>query len=106
MQRGWRSDLAKYYAITSLVEAKAFAEHVYLGANYTNCLEAILNHPDLSIDDILGETDARNLRSSLTLLKRAGVYGEMARLIKQALEQLFYGEECQRTLKLFPIGTG
>ena len=29
-----RSDLAKYYAIEKLSEAKAFATHKYLGTNY------------------------------------------------------------------------
>ena len=95
-----RSDLAKYYAIEKLSEAKAFATHKYLGTNYWNCLQALLTHRDTPIDDILGEVDSRNLQSSLTLFNRVETNNEMAFLISEVLEQFFFGNECKRTLKL------
>lgn len=95
-----RSDLAKFYSIGKLTEANAFARHEYLGKNYCNCLQALLNHHDIPIDDILGEVDAKNLQSSLTLFKRARTNNEMAALISEAMRQFFFENECQRTLKL------
>ena len=95
-----RSNLAKYYAIEKLSEAEAFARHEYLGKNYCNCLHALLSHRDVPIDDILGQVDARNLQSSLTLFKRAETGSEMALLISEALEHYFFGNECKRTIKL------
>ena len=95
-----RSDLAKYYAIEKLSEAKAFATHEYLGTNYCNCLQALLTHHDTPIDNILGEVDSRNLQSSLTLFNRVETNNEMAFLISEVLEQFFFGNECKRTLKL------
>ena len=54
-----RSDLAKFYSIEKLSEAKAFATHEYLGKNYSNCLQTLLSHRHTPIDDILGQIDAR-----------------------------------------------
>ena len=95
-----RSEFAKYYAIEKLSEAEAFARHEYLGKNYCNCLHALLSHRDVPIDDILGQVDARNLQSSVTLFKRAETKGEMALLLSEVLEQFFFGNDCQHTLKL------
>lgn len=95
-----RSEFAKYYAIEKLSEAEAFARHEYLGKNYCNCLHALLSHRDVPIDDILGQVDARNLLSSLTLFKRAETTSEMAFLMSEVLEQFFFGNQCKRTLKL------
>ena len=95
-----RSEIAKFYAIEKLQEAIAFARHEYLGENYCNCLRAILSHRDTPIEDILGEVDARNLNSSITLFKRTGVKGELLTLIGELSEQFFFGDECQYTLKL------
>lgn len=95
-----RSDLAKFYSIERLSEAKAFATHEYLGKNYSNCLQTLLSHRHTPIDDILGQIDARNLQSSITLFKRARVSDELVTLIDEVSEQFFFGNECQHTLKL------
>lgn len=95
-----RSEMAKFYAIEKLKEAIAFARHEYLGENYCNCLRAILSHRDTPIEDILGEVDARNLKSSITLFKRTGLEGELLTLIGEVSEHFFYGDDCQYTLKL------
>lgn len=95
-----KSEVAKFYAIENLQEAISFARHEYLGKNYCNCLRAILSHRDTPIEDILGEVDAKKLKSSITLFKRTGVKGELSTLIREVSEQSFFGDECQYTLKL------
>jgi uncharacterized protein (DUF1810 family) len=66
-----RSPMAQQYAIGSLEEARAYAEHPVLGARLRECAQALLGQSGQSASDILGGIDATKLRSSMTLFARA-----------------------------------
>jgi uncharacterized protein (DUF1810 family) len=96
-----KSAQAQRYAIVSLAEAKAYLKHPLLGARYIACVEAL---QDLGSSDpvpIFGDTDARKLRSSLTLFEAAG--GKP--IIAAALERWFGGERDAKTLGLLSAAT-
>ncbi|MCS7009080.1 MAG: DUF1810 domain-containing protein, partial [Chthoniobacterales bacterium] len=61
------SEMSKKFAIRSLEEAKEFLNHPILGKRYLQCVEALLKHSHLPIENIFGHIDALKLRSSLTL---------------------------------------
>jgi uncharacterized protein (DUF1810 family) len=66
-----QSEMSRRYAIASLAEARAYAEHPLLGQRLRACAEALLEHRDRSPEEILGGIDAVKLRSSMTLFARA-----------------------------------
>ncbi|MET4002825.1 uncharacterized protein (DUF1810 family) [Arthrobacter sp. UYCu511] len=65
------SPTAQFYAIASLGEAVAYAAHSVLGARLRACAQLLLEVPDDSAQDILGQVDAMKLRSSMTLFQTA-----------------------------------
>jgi uncharacterized protein (DUF1810 family) len=66
-----RSELSRYYAITSLDEARAYLAHPVLGARLRESAAALLATTGRSAADILGSIDAMKVRSSMTLFHRA-----------------------------------
>src|SRR3954463_1298348 len=48
------SEMARHYAVGSLVEARAYLGHAVLGPRLTECTEAILVHRDLTAEAIFG----------------------------------------------------
>jgi len=66
-----QSEMSRRYAIASLAEARAYAEHPILGARLRACARALLEHRDRSPEEFLGGVDALKLRSSMTLFARA-----------------------------------
>ncbi len=67
-----RSELSRFYAIASLDEARAYLAHPVLGARLRECAELLLTVPVRTAREILGDVDARKVRSSMTLFHRAG----------------------------------
>ncbi|HTW08539.1 MAG TPA: DUF1810 domain-containing protein [Acidimicrobiales bacterium] len=65
-----RSDLARYYALSSAAEARAFFEHPVLGPRLRECTAALLACSVPSAAEIMGDVDALKLRSSMTLFLR------------------------------------
>jgi len=83
-----RSVTAQRYAIRSLDEARAYLAHPVLGPRLRAAVHALLAVPaDLNAREILGETDALKLRSSMTLFMQAAPDEP---LFRQALER-FHG---------------
>lgn len=82
-----RSELSRYYAITSLEEARAYLDHPVLGARLRDAAAAMLEAGGRTAEAILGPVDAQKLRSSMTLFHRADP--EEARF-REVLER-FYG---------------
>jgi uncharacterized protein (DUF1810 family) len=66
-----QSEMSRRYAIHSLAEARAYAEHPVLGQRLRACAGALLRHRDRSAEEILGGIDALKLRSSMTLFAHA-----------------------------------
>jgi uncharacterized protein (DUF1810 family) len=83
-----RSDTARFYAIGSLEEARAYLGHPVLGPRLRECAAALLGVRGRTADEILGAVDARKLRSSMTLFHRAGPEEPVFR---EVLERYFDG---------------
>jgi uncharacterized protein (DUF1810 family) len=91
------SPTAQYYGISSIDEARAYADHAILGPRLRQCVEALLPWSDRrTAEHILGAVDALKLRSSLTLFDVA----EPGGLFAAGLAAFFGGEPDQRTLAL------
>lgn len=65
------SSTAKYYAISSLEEARAYWEHPILGSRLIECCQILLGLKNKSADEIFDHIDAIKLRSSATLFALA-----------------------------------
>jgi len=66
-----RSDVSRYYSVTDLDEARAYLDHVVLGARLRECTAIVLSTAGRSAVDIFGALDATKFRSSMTLFHRA-----------------------------------
>ena len=64
-----RSPAARFYAIASAAEARAYLAHPLLGARLRESAAAILAHHGGRAEAILGPIDAIKLRSSMTLFE-------------------------------------
>jgi uncharacterized protein (DUF1810 family) len=91
-----RSPTARYYAIRSRTEARAFLAHPILGARYREAVESILQWAGRrDAASILGQVDAVKLGSSLTLFE--AVSGDP--LLASAINA-FFAEPDPETLRL------
>ncbi|MBP4138878.1 DUF1810 domain-containing protein [Flavobacterium geliluteum] len=91
------SDHANYYAIADLKEASEFLEHPILGKHLIEISELLLTFKRKSADGILGDLDARKLRSSMTLFS---LVDNTNPVFKEILEAFFSGEEDPLTLSI------
>lgn len=66
-----QSDMAIYYAIESLDEAKAYLQDETLNYRLNLLMDVLLSLETNNAVEILGNTDARKLWSSMTLFKYA-----------------------------------
>lgn len=58
-----RSQMAYVYGISGLEEAKAYLEHPVLSARLIEITEALLEHKDQDIEDILGDITSYSIAS-------------------------------------------
>ncbi len=65
------SETARYYAVGSLAEARAYLAHPVLGPRLRECANLLLAVGGRTAEEILGPVDAMKLRSSMTLFLRA-----------------------------------
>jgi uncharacterized protein (DUF1810 family) len=65
------SQMAQFYAISSLDEARAFLGHPLLGPRLRECVELVNRIEEKSLFDIFGGPDDLKFRSSMTLFERA-----------------------------------
>jgi uncharacterized protein (DUF1810 family) len=84
-----QSPTSRFYAISSLDEARAYLEHPVLGPRLRECAGILAGLGGHSAEAIFGGIDAVKLRSSMTLFHRAGT-GEP--LFSQVLDRYFGGE--------------
>jgi uncharacterized protein (DUF1810 family) len=90
------SSTAKFYAISSLDEARAYLKHPVLSRRLRTCLEALQDLPATSAEAVFGSVDALKLRSSLTLFD--AVQG--GQIYRAALDRWFAGQADRATVKL------
>ena len=91
--------MGTYYAIGSIAEASTFINHNYLGSNYQQCLEAILQNKHKTCLEILdSKIDDEKLRSSLTLFEGLSNDTLTKEAIQICLKHFYEGERCKKTL--------
>ena len=96
-----KSEIAQYYSIASMEEARAFIEDPYLGRNYITCIEAVMQHRTDDIEIILGSRiDKWKFRASLTLFEEALSSDADRESILQCLDCFYEGKRCGKTLSL------
>ena len=96
-----RSPTARFYAIASIDEARAYLQHPVLGPRLRRSVETLLPHAgERTAEQVLGPIDATKLRSSLTLFDAA----EPAGLFDRALLNFFGGRRDELTLALLDRG--
>jgi uncharacterized protein (DUF1810 family) len=91
-----RSDMGRRYAIGSLDEARAYLAHPVLGPRLAETARLMLAHAPAPPERALGGTDARKLRSSMTLFE-AAADGPPAPPFTEVLDRLFAGARCPDT---------
>ena len=85
------------YGINGLEEAKAYLEHPILSVRLIEISKALLAHEEENIEDIMGDIDALNLRSSMTLF---AILSEDNSVFHQVLDCFYNSEMDELTLKL------
>ena len=90
-----RSSNCQKYDIVSRQEAQAYLADPTLNARLREITLALLAHKDKTAYQILGGTDARKVKSSMTLFDAISpndIYAEV-------LDTFYQGHRCKRTLK-------
>jgi uncharacterized protein (DUF1810 family) len=87
--------MARKFGISSRAEAEAYLAHPILGSRLIECTRLVLLVEDHSIEEILGDVDARKFRSSMTLF--AQVAGDKS-VYEDALLKYFAGRADRLTL--------
>jgi uncharacterized protein (DUF1810 family) len=91
------SPMARQYAVSSMPEARAYLAHPILGRRLIECVQAMLQHSQLSPRLVLGEIDAVKWRSCLTLFEAVDPGG---RVFDAALDQFYAGQRDEATMRL------
>lgn len=90
------SDTARFYAIASIDEARAYLAHPVLGARLRECCALLLAvEQGRSALDVLGWPDDLKLRSSMTLFERAA---PDEALFSRVLARYYEGKRDEATL--------
>ena len=89
-----RSPTAQHFAVSGLVEARAYLAHPVLGPRLLEAAHALTALPGGDPARVLGPVDAVKLRSSMTLFAAANPDEPV---FVQVLDQYFAGERDQAT---------
>jgi uncharacterized protein (DUF1810 family) len=96
------SDTSVLYAIADLNEAAEFLNHPILGKHLIEISELLLTFKRKSAEAILGDLDARKLRSSMTLFAQV----ENANpVFQEILDAFFSGKTDSATLSILNANT-
>jgi uncharacterized protein (DUF1810 family) len=90
-----QSEMARRYAISSLVEAQAYLAHPVLGPRLRDCTGWVNSVEGRSIEDLFGHPDDLKFHSSMTLFARAA---EDPVIFDAALRKYFGGQSDRLTL--------
>lgn len=91
-----RSQRAQDYGLADLDEATRYLAHPVLGPRLVEMCEALLSHPTLDADQILGPVDALKVRSTATLFAASPGAPDVFR---DLLDQFYGGTACPLTLE-------
>lgn len=92
-----RSETARFYAIRSLGEARAYLTHPVLGQRLRECAGIVAATAGRSAERIFGSVDALKLRSSMTLFAAADDDPETG-IFRSVLAKYFDGAADEATL--------
>ena len=92
-----QSETARFYALSSLEEARAYLEHPILGARLRECTGLVNGISGKSLQQIFGHVDALKFRSSMTLFCQATPDNEP---FQRALDKYCDGRFDELTLNL------
>ena len=95
------SSTAKFYAIKSKDEAKAYLNHPLLGRRLVECAEVLLKLQGKSAEEIFGYPDDLKLRSSVTLFASVS---EPDSVFSRVLDQYYGSQPDVKTLELLKQG--
>jgi uncharacterized protein (DUF1810 family) len=84
-----QSPTARYYAVSSLAEAKEYLRHPVLGPRLLECSRVVGATEVKTAVEIFGGTDAQKLRSCMTLFMRAAPDEPV---FSQVLDRYFSGQ--------------
>lgn len=96
-----RSQTARFFAVKSLAEARAYLAHPVLGTRLRECAAAVLGVAGRTASEIFGYPDDLKFRSSMTLFERAAPDCD---LFSDALDRFFEGSRDRLTQELLADG--
>ena len=91
------SSTAKFYAIKSKEEARAYLNHPVLGKRLIECAETLLRLRNKSASEVFGYPDDLKLRSSMTLF---ATVSDPDSVFHRVLDQYFESGMDQKTLDI------
>ncbi|GAB3782330.1 DUF1810 domain-containing protein [Spirosoma horti] len=91
------SQMAQYYGIDDLVEAKAYLAHPILGGRLIEISQALLGIEGKTAHQIMGSPDDLKLKSSMTLFS---LVDPTEPVFQQVLTKYYQGEADRKTLTL------
>ena len=94
-----RNERQYYYGISGRIEAKCYLEHEVLGKHLREITEALMEHTNRPITDIMDNIDAVKLQSCMTLFDRVSPHD----IYDKVLTTFFKGQRCQATDKLYSL---
>lgn len=94
------SEIAEYYAIENIDEAKAYLSETVLAEHMQKICEALLENESHNAKKIMGWPDDLKLRSSMTLFKEADPKNK---IYQKILDKFFDGEADVKTLELLQL---
>jgi uncharacterized protein (DUF1810 family) len=97
-----RSDMARFYGLSSAMEARAYLAHPVLGPRLLAGVEATLTAPAASAAALFGSPDDLKYRSCLTVFDAAA---PEETLFARALARYYAGERDPLTLELLEGGS-
>ncbi len=95
------SETSRFYAISSLDEARSYLSHPVLGPRLAECARILTQLSGLTAREIFGSIDAQKLRSSMTLYASAAPDN---RRFQDVLDQYFGGVRDNHTDRLLAAG--
>ena len=101
-----KSEVAQYYAIGSLNEARAFLAHEVLGENYRKCIKAMLRNRDKSPLAILGKVDKWKFQASVTLFHHVTDDPSLKSQLQECLDHFYDGRRCKSTKRYLSAISG
>ena len=92
-----RSEIAEYYAIEDLDEAKAYLAEPILAEHMQQICEALLENESSNAEEVMGWPDDLKLWSSMTLFKEADPDNA---IYQRVLDKFFDGAADEKTLEI------